>query len=153
MLRASWTLALVCAFAAPALAQDGQGAIDYRQKVMSGFGTDMGAIGDIMKHGLPAQGNIEGHAKSLVLRADLIAAAFTTQVTDGPTDAKPGIWEDTTGWEEAIAAFRAEAEAMVAAAQSGDMAKIGGQMRPLGQSCGGCHKNFRKPKEESYKNQ
>jgi cytochrome c556 len=139
-------------FAAPALAQEGQGAIDYRQKVMSAHGADMGAIGDILKNQLPVQGNIEGHAASLVLHADLIAAAFGTRVTDGPTDAKPGIWEDTTAWEEAISAFRAEAEAMLAAAKSGDMAQIGGQMRPLGQSCGGCHKKFRKPKEESYKN-
>ena len=39
-----------------------------------------------------------------------------------------------------------------AALESGDAAAIGGQMKKVGEACGGCHKEFRKPKEQSYKN-
>ena len=32
------------------------------------------------------------------------------------------------------------------------MSKSKREMKALGKSCGGCHKPFRKPKEESFKN-
>ena len=57
---------------------------------------------------------------------------------------------DPTGFAKAIAAFQAEADAFAATAQTGDMAQIGKGMQSLGKTCGGCHDNFRKPKEESY---
>ena len=36
--------------------------------------------------------------------------------------------------------------------QSGNMEAISAQVKKLGDACGACHKPFRKPKEESYKN-
>ena len=36
-------------------------------------------------------------------------------------------------------------------ANGGDGAAIGANVKALGRTCGGCHKEFRKPKEESYK--
>ena len=35
--------------------------------------------------------------------------------------------------------------------QSGDMAAIAAQVKATAKTCRGCHKTFRKPKEESYK--
>lgn len=130
-----------------------EGAIQYRQKVMSAVGADMGAIGDIMKYGLPFPTHVVAHAQSLSKHADLAAAAFERKVVEGPTDAKPEVWEKPDLFLEKLRAMKAEADqlAEVAARSEATPAEIGARVKALGDSCGNCHKTFRKPKEESYK--
>lgn len=151
----AFTLALAtpaAAVAQPAAGAD-EGAIQYRQKVMSAVGADMGAIGDIMKYGLPFQSALVVHAQSLSKHADLAAAAFERKVVDGPTDAKPAVWEEPDRFLEKLRAMKAAADqlAEIAADSEATPAAIGGRVKALGDSCGDCHKVFRKPKEESYK--
>ncbi len=124
--------------------------VAYRQKVMSNIGSNMGAIGDILKNGLMLPGAIAVHANLMAESAQLIGPAFKKNVTTKMTDAKPEIWEDWAKFEKVIADFEKAARDMEAAAKGGDMAAIGGAAKALGKSCGGCHKPFRKPKEESY---
>jgi cytochrome c556 len=130
-----------------------EGAVQYRQKLMSGVGADMGAIGDIMKYGLPLTAHVAAHARSLSAHADLVAAAFERKVVDGPTDAKPEIWARPDEFAEKTRAMKAEADrlATIAADPAATPAAIGQQVKALGKSCGECHDSFRKPKEESYK--
>ena len=130
-----------------------QARIKYRQSVMSIIGTNMGAIGDILKNQLGMPGAIEVHARQMAESAQLIAPAFETKITSGATDAKAKIWEDGAKFEQAIADFEKAARNLEAAAAGDDPKAVGPAMRTLGRSCGGCHKPFRKPKEESYKNQ
>lgn len=127
--------------------------IEYRQSVMSIIGTNMGAIGDIMKNRLALPGAIANHANQMADAAALVAPAFRKKLTEGATDAKPEIWDDWAKFEKAIAKYEAAARDLAAAASSDDASQVGPKMRALGRSCGGCHKPFRKPKEESYKNQ
>lgn len=143
----------------PALA-DGHGhadeaspAVKYRQSLMDGVGANMGAISHILKNRLSLPGHIQNHASQMALAADLVAAAFKGGDATGPTDAKSEIWSDWAGFEADIADFSKAAKGLEAAAASGDPAAIGPAMKMLGKSCGGCHKAYRKPKEESYKNQ
>jgi cytochrome c556 len=130
-----------------------EGAIQYRQKVMSAVGADMGAIGDIMKYGLPFPTHVVAHAQSLAKHADLAAAAFERKVVEGPTDAKPEVWEKHDLFLEKLRAMKAEADELARIAADGEAtpAAVGAQVKALGDSCGNCHKTFRKPKEESYK--
>lgn len=125
----------------------------YRQTMMAGVGANMGALSGIMKNGLQLPGHVENHAGQLVDSAQLIAAAFRTQTKTKETDAKSEIWTDWKGFEKAITDFENAAKTLQAAAASGDSAAVGPAMRGLGKSCGGCHKTYRTPKEESYKNQ
>ena len=134
-----------------ARAADDAAFVEYRQKVMSAVGANMGAISDILKNGLPFTGNIEQHAENLEGNAKLIASAFEKKITSGSTDAKPEIWQDWPKFEKAIRDFEEAASALEKAADGGDMAQVGAKVKALGKSCGGCHKAFRKPKEESYK--
>jgi cytochrome c556 len=126
--------------------------VEYRQSVMSIIGTHMGAIGDIMKNGLEVPGAIAGHAEQMAEAAALVAPAFRRQITAGATDAKPSIWQDWAKFEQAIADYEEAARGLAAAASADDPSGVGPAMKALGKSCGGCHKPFRKPKEESYKN-
>jgi cytochrome c556 len=89
----------------------------------------------------------------MALAAKLMAPAFEQKVAAGKTDAKPEIWSDWPKFEKAVADYEKAAQNLAAAAQGGDPAATGGAVKALGDSCGGCHEKFRKPKEESYKNQ
>ena len=127
--------------------------IGYRQKVMASVGANMGAISDILKNRLEVPGAIANHATQMADAAALIAPAFRAEIAEGPTDAKPDIWTDWEGFEQAIAEYEAAARALADAANGDDPAAVGPAMRTLGKSCGGCHRPFRKPKEESFRNQ
>lgn len=130
------------------------GALRYRQKVMSAVGADMGAIGDLMKYGLPfPPAHVAAHARSIASHAELAVAAFERKVVEGPTDAKPEVWEQPDRFREKMDAMKAEAEklATLAGGEGATPAAIGAQVKALGESCGSCHDAFRKPKEESYK--
>lgn len=129
-----------------------QALIKYRQSVMSTIGTNMGAIGDILKNQLDMPGAIENHATQMATAAALIAPAFKQRIIEGATDAKPEIWRDWEKFERAITAYENAARRLATAAAGSDPKAVGVAMRGLGKRCGGCHKPFRKPKEESYKN-
>jgi len=145
-------LALTIGFAFPARADEDKVYVGYRQKVMKGVGADMGAISDILKHGLPYTAAIAVHANRLGDAAALIPTAFRQKVTAGATDAKPEIWQKPDEFKEKIEGLKKAAHALEDAAEGGDRDAIQLAYKNLGKACGGCHKAFRKPKEESYKN-
>ncbi len=138
--------------AAAQAAPSEQAVIEYRQLVMSAVGSNMGAIGGILKNQLVLPGAIANHAQQMVDGAKLIGPAFEAKVTAGKTDAKAGIWSDWAKFEKSIADYEKAATDLVTAAKGSDPAAVGLAVRALGESCGGCHDSFRKPKEESYKN-
>lgn len=152
----SLAAALLAAASAGAQPEAGldEGALRYRQKVMSAVGADMGAIGDIMKYGLPLpSSHVAAHAQSIARHADLAVAAFERKVIEGPTDARPEIWEQPERFREKMQAMKAKADELAAIAgdPAATPADVGQRVKALGESCGSCHDSFRKPKEESYK--
>ena len=72
-------------------------------------------------------------------------------MVDGKTDSEPAIWEQPEEWKKAVTSFETETAKLAEVARGTDMAALGAQLKATGKSCGGCHDNFRKPKEESFK--
>lgn len=137
----------------PAWAQEGQGHIKYRQNLMSSVGGSTGAAADILKYRLSFLSNIETHAKNIAADAKLISSAFREKVDEGATDSKANIWSEWGDFEEAIRNLETAAANLARAGADADLTQIATSMKALGRSCSGCHKQFRKPKEESYKRQ
>src|SRR5215467_10056045 len=144
----------ICLILTPVViqAQEEEAYIQYRQKVMASNGANMGAIGDILKNKLPYQNHIIVHAQEIQRMATLIPDAFKKDIATGKTDAKPEIWKEWDKFTAAANAMEVEAAELAKVAQSGNMEAIGAQVKKLGDACGNCHKPYRKPKEESYKN-
>jgi cytochrome c556 len=154
--HAPWIAATLLLAAAPLRAaepsaSEDEAAIQYRQKLMSAIGGDMGAIGDIMKYGLPFPQNVAVHAQNLARSAGLIASAFERRVVSGPTDAKPEVWEKHDAYLDKAKKLEQEAAKLAELGGAVDRAALGKQVKAVGEACGGCHEDFRKPKEESYK--
>ena len=148
-------LAALCLtlLATGASAQDDQAFLTYPQKVMASIGGNMGAIGAIMKNQLPYQKNIAAHARGIQIASMVIESAFKKQITEGRTDSKPDIWQDWDKFAAAARKLRDESRKLadLVGSDAMDMAAIGAQVKAVGKSCGGCHKPFRKPKEERFK--
>lgn len=135
-----------------AFAQSDEAYIKYRQKVMRSLSDNLGGIGDILKQGLPYKDNIVNHAAAINADAKNIPLAFQKKVTEGLTDAKPELWDDMDELKEKVEALEKESAKLIQVAKSGDMGAIAEQVKATGKACGSCHKEYRKPKEESYKN-
>jgi cytochrome c556 len=140
------------AWAGPAQGAEDAAYVEYRQKVMQGIGADMGAIGDILKHGLPFTASIAIHAAKIERAAALIGPAFEKRVVEGETDAKPEIWQEPEDWQEHIDALETAAANLEETAGGDDPEAVRAAVKKLGGACGDCHDDFRVPKEESYKN-
>jgi cytochrome c556 len=125
--------------------------VKYRQKVMSVIGGNMGAMADIMKNQLDLPGHVAVHASEIAEMAPLIGPAFKKNAPTDATDAKPEIWQDWAKFETAAGDLETAARNLEVAASGSDPTAVGPAMKALGKSCGGCHKSFRKPKEESFK--
>jgi len=147
-------VAAVAPFAAraQAAAPSDKAVIEYRQAVMGAIGANMGAIGGILKNRLDRPGAIAIHAEEMAHSAKLIAPAFKDKVVEGKTDAKPAVWNDWTKFEKAIGDYEKAANDLATVAKGNDPAATGKAVKALGDACGACHDDFRKPKEESYKN-
>jgi cytochrome c556 len=126
--------------------------ITYRQKVMQSIGANIGAVSDIMKFSLPYEANIAVHAEQISRAASLIPSAFEEELSEGLTDAKPEIWGDWETFKQYADDLKSASSTLAATAASGDPAAIGAQLKEVGGACKQCHDDFRKPKEESYKN-
>jgi len=134
-------------------AQDKDAAmIGYRQKLMQSQGFHMGSMVAILKGEWPHKEDGPAHAKALAADAMLVVNAFKAQTADVKTDAKQEIWKEWSKFEEKAKALETEANKLATMASSADMSGVPAQVKAVGEACGGCHKDFRKPKEQSYKN-
>jgi cytochrome c556 len=132
-------------------AQQDSAFLGYRQSLMKSLGSQMGAIGHILKSGLPLKQNIASHAQIITINAKLLPAAFEKKITAGRTDATPAIWQKWSQFEKAAMAAQNESQKLMKIAASGSTNEFFAQMKNLGMTCGGCHKGFRKPKHKRFK--
>ncbi len=134
---------VLAATAAHASADD---IIKARQACMKAQGASMGVMVPMMKGEKP----YDNAAVQAALEANSAACAdwgkwWTADGQAGATvktAAKPEIWTDTKGWEDASAASY---NASVALKATTDEASFKAAFPALGAGCGGCHEKFRVP--------
>lgn len=143
--------ALVVAASPSAMGQSDEQRIQYRQALMSSMGGNMAAISLIVKGRLMHRENLAEHARQIAGAGGLVKSAFGERLARGRTDALEKIWVDWAGFLEIAEEMTAEGDRLVTVAEGGDLKSIAVQVKSLGKTCGKCHKQFRKPKEESYK--
>lgn len=131
-----------------AAAQGGDEAvIKYRQNIMKSVGGHTGAIAQIVKGESPHKSHLARHAQALHNLLAMAPDAFKQQTTGGDTRAKPEIWTDAAGFEQAANDAISAAKAFADAAASNDDAMIGEKIKAVFDGCKGCHKNYREKKE------
>lgn len=149
------TLAAVAAFAfatvlpttASAEDKDPQEMMKYRQSEMGAMASHMGAIKRILTGAVDRPEDLLGHTAAMVA----LSKDIPTQYPEGTgpdalpkTEALPKIWKDAEGFAKAATAYETAAGELHAAAEKRDMDAAMEAFKKVGESCGGCHDNYRK---------
>ena len=145
----SWIVpALVVAVAGTVLAQEEQGSVVYREKIMRLTGTSMGAINDVLKFKLAAGAeHIAAHAETIERQSRLIPGAFQPEELSDESRALPVIWQQWDEFVAAAAALGVASARLAEVAQGGDQRAIMAEVRSVGEACSNCHDTFRRPNE------
>lgn len=147
-----FALAAFCAgclaTATPALAHDGAtGVVKERMELMK-------IVGQSTKAAAPfATGAIQGSLAPVEASANAIAKAAKDSLSkypegsqDAVSEAKDTIWSDRAGFEKLMNTLSSSAEALAAAAKSGDRGKTQAAFGEMTQTCKMCHRQYREKK-------
>ena len=135
---------LLAAVSTTAIAAKPEDAINYRQGVFSAVKWHFGTMGEVVK------GKQDYDAEDFARRADIVAQlsklpleGFVAGSYEGETDALPAIEENWDQFEGGMNKFIETADALAAAAKTGDMEQIRPAFGEVGKTCKGCHDNFK----------
>ena len=127
---------------APAIAADEPQVV--RQEMMKKVGGATGAMAKMVK----GESDFDAAAVLAALTTmSEVAGSFGEYFPEGSetgfeTEAAPAIWSDRAGFDEQIAAFKADADAGIAAAPA-DLDGLKAVFGPLTKNCGTCHETYR----------
>ena len=138
----SAALILATLLASP-LAFGNEAEINYRQSAMKAVGGHMSSMGAILRGRVHFE-DFAIHANAMNELSRVVPKVFPEGSGGGKSESLPAVWEKPAEFQKAMDAFVKAANGMAEAANSGDMGKIGPAMQSLGQSCKGCHDDFRK---------
>ena len=123
--------------------QNAEKAIDYRQSVMTIINTHFGRIGTAVKGEVPY--NKEEVAKNAAIVAMLSTLPWQGfgPGTEGGK-AQADVWSDNAKFKAAADKMQLATTNLNTAAQSGDLDAIKKAFSATGQTCKGCHDDFKK---------
>ncbi len=140
-------LAATLLIAPTASAEDApEDVVKYRALQMSAMGRHMGTTKLILKGNISRPEDLNGHAAALHSLGLNLEALFpeNTKPNDKlETEALPSVWENPEGFKKAVKAYNDATANFVEVAKTGDLKKGLEAYGKVGQSCGGCHDDFR----------
>jgi cytochrome c556 len=119
---------------------DGEAEYKYREGVMKAIGGHMSSISAIMR-GQTHTDNLAVHAQSIAALSEIAATVFPEGSDVAKSEALAAVWKNPAEFRQATEKFISAAKSFSEAAVSGE--NVGQALRGLGQSCKGCHDDFR----------
>jgi cytochrome c556 len=125
----------------------GEKAAHERHEHFEALGKAMKALGDQLKNNAPDLTEIRANAAAIDSYAPQVKTWFPAG--SGPQDgvkthALAAVWTQPDAFGAKAAKLTDAADALNAAAKSGDLAAVRGAVPPLGGACKGCHDEFRR---------
>ena len=148
---------LTAFFAPPLIAEmNVDGMIKYRQNVMKSLGGHVGAVNRLVRGQVPLMDQLEMHATAArdisrtittLFPADSIPPDAEFAGGTVATDALASIAERPEEFEKAAQETIDATEELVKVVQAGNKQELSPAFKRVGESCKGCHKDFRKKEE------
>ena len=98
------------------------------------------------KRGEGASAECDGPAAAASPRCTEVAAGVSDRCS-AKSDALPLIWQENDRFQKAAEAAKTATAALRDAVKSGDKAAISKSMKPVFESCKGCHDRYRKEED------
>ncbi|MFC0204072.1 c-type cytochrome [Novosphingobium soli] len=121
-------------------------AIATRQANFKKMGGAMKVLKDQISSGAISKPQAVAAAKTLAATGRAQAGLFPngSGASAGvKTDALPAVWSNRAAFDGQMKGFIAQADKMVAAANSGNLDAVTAQFKAVGGACASCHKQFR----------
>jgi cytochrome c556 len=119
-------------------------AIRYRQSALFITGQHFGRIGAMVNDKMPFDAAAAKESAAIVnVVAHLPWTAFGPGTDKGETKARPEIWKDTGKFTAAQDRLKSNLPKLVAAADTGDKAKLKEAFGETAAACKNCHDDFR----------
>ncbi len=142
LLNVTALLSILSMMTSPLVLADGEADFKYREGVMRTVGGQMSSMAAILR-GQVHLDRLAFHARGMAELAEIVPHIYPEGSGVSKSEALPAIWEKPDEFKEAVSKFVEAANGMARAAETGDMSAVGPAMKSLGQSCKGCHDNFR----------
>jgi len=132
-----------------ALAETPEGqAFLFRDAVMTLVAAKMLTVGDMARGDIPADDAVFTKAATdLAALAGMTTEGFMPEGIPAGSRAMPEIWQNWSDFEARARDFQQAAQAVADAAQNGGLQAARDLVRPLQQTCGGCHSTYRAPEQ------
>ena len=144
--RAFAVLSLGAALFLPSIGQaqfaKPEDAIKYRQSAFTVMGAHFSRLAPVVRGERPFDAaEVQANVEIVAMMANLPWQGFGEGTEGGR--AKPEVWMDQAGFEQAQAKLSEEVAKLAAAARSGELAQVRTAFGAVGASCKACHDNFR----------
>jgi cytochrome c556 len=124
-------------------------AFQYRRSVMQSIAYKVGQIRGIADGSIPGdQATFVKHANDVAVLGSMIPEGFIPNSAVEGSAALPEIWTNNSDFQAKAADLQNAAQALATAASSQGFEAAKGMVQAVGQSCGGCHRPYRRRQEE-----
>ena len=123
------------------LSAQAETVIEQRQAAFKQIKESMSAVKDQLKS--PDFGVARTNAVQVVDNAKAVTELFPEGSYEGDTRAKKKIWKNLEDFQARQQQLIANAEALVAATQSGDKKRLKSAFKTVSKDCKGCHMRYR----------
>lgn len=121
--------------------------IKYRRSVMKAIGGHMSATSLIVRGKVPYKAQLTQHVNALKVLSQDIPALFPEDSDFGETHAKQEIWEEWDNFTKAADSAMKSTEILLKTVEAGNDSELPASFKKVGESCKGCHKDFREKDE------
>ncbi|MEC9340846.1 MAG: cytochrome c [Pseudomonadota bacterium] len=121
-------------------------AVEYRKSVYEVIAWNFGPMVGMVKQEIPFDAEVFArNAKRMAVMAPMVAEGFIPDSITDDSTAKPEIWERWDEFQAGLDKLTEESAKLSAlASQGAPLPALGQQVGAVGQTCKGCHDEFRK---------
>ncbi|WP_417689817.1 c-type cytochrome [Pseudidiomarina sp.] len=125
---------------------DADKAVEYRQKALSVMQNNFAYMGDMLKGDMPFDAAIFAErAETFAALASVPWVGFSQEgaMPGSNTDALPAIWDNWDDFQERAEQLQMDANALTAAAATGDQGQMRSAFMTAAKNCKGCHDQYK----------
>ena len=137
-------LAFAASVAVPVFADGPADTVEKRIKQMKKMRTAMTGMKQVVAESALDKAKAEDFSNTVSVESKLVVGMFPAGTNVPPTEALPAVWDKPADFKAAADKAVAAADAMLAAAKSGDMGKVKETYDTMRKACDECHDGFLK---------
>lgn len=123
-------------------------AFEYRHSIMEAVAYKVGRLRAMAGGEIPADNAaFTKDAQDVAALAGMVTEGFIPNSVVGPSIALPEIWTNNADFQAKAADFQNAATALATAASTQGFEAAKGMVQAVGQTCGGCHRPYRRRQE------